>query len=78
MYLNEYDSEKYCCNRKVRLYDKKISDLLHDGHRFRNVILKGIKSLVISSWQKSWAKRTPVPSLVLCLHALKAEFPTFL
>ena len=52
-YLNDYGSEKYHCNSglqwKVRLLEQKISDLHHDGHRFRNVILKGIKSLIILS-----------------------------
>ena len=28
--------------------NKKISDVHHDDHRFRNVILKGIKSLILS------------------------------
>ena len=49
---------KYDCNGKVRLSEQKISDLLHDGHRFGNVVLKGMKSLIVSSRQKNWTKRT--------------------
>ena len=59
------------CNGKVRLFEQKISDLHHDGHKLGNVILKGLKSLIILSWQKTLTKRT----LVSCLHGLKAEVP---
>ena len=58
------------------MYDsknKEISYVHHDDHRFRNVILKGIKSLILS-WQKTLAKRT----LVRCSLDLKNHGPNFL
>ena len=59
MYLNDYDSEKYGCNCKNnRKRLQKISGLLHDVHRFRNVPHdKKLKQRVPSAlltWPGSW------------------------